>query len=129
MNCNLNSTGSISFVNNSNVHDTNGDAGAIWASGSSLEFTGINNFTGNLAHVAGAIYTQNTALSFIGTSNFDHNHGSLAAVFTSNNVILSFSGTTNFISNGGGGICAFSTTSQRRHLCIYEHLTFISRYC
>ena len=115
MNCNLNSTGSISFVNNSNVHDTNGDAGAIWASGSSLEFTGINNFTGNLAHVAGAIYTQNTALSFIGTSNFDHNHGSLAAVFTSNNVILSFSGTTNFISNGGGGICAFMNTSLLFH--------------
>ena len=115
MNCNLNSTGSILFINNSNVHDTNHDAGAIWASRSSLQFTGNSNFIGNLAHVAGAIYTQNTALSFTGISNFNHNHGGIAAVSTSNNIILSFSGTTNFISNGGGGIHAFMNTSLSFH--------------
>ena len=119
MRCNLISTGNIHFINNTNMPSSifilTADAGAIWASASSLQFTRINNFIGNLAHDAGAIYAEYTALNFTGASNFNRNHGGIGAISTSYNVNLVFNGTTNFVSNGGGGIRASANTSLLLH--------------
>ena len=104
--CSLTSTGNIHFINNTNngyfIGYNFGLPGAIWASASSLHFTGTNNFINNSANtgVAGAIAVTNTSLSFTGSSNFNHNSGSYGgAIYAECDSVLSFSGTNTFIGN------------------------------
>ena len=121
-NSNLTFTGNTSFHNSTQkaFYTYVNCAGAIWASASSLHFTGTNNFIGNSANGingVGAIYAQaNTSLSFSGTSTFTHNLAEYGgAIGTVANVIVTFNGTNNFTSNsandGGGAIFASSNTS------------------
>ena len=95
-------------------------AGAIWASGSSLHFSGINNFTRNRADSGsgGAIHVENdVSVTFIGNTSFIHNTAGFdgGAIDSYKNVILTFIGTNNFINNSaqrfGGAIRANSNTS------------------
>ena len=101
-------------------------AGAIWASGSSLHFTGTNNFTNNgiKGLACGAIFAENnSSLSFSGTSNFTHNSAYYGgAIAARDNVMVTFHGTNIFVNNSannnsialhsssyyslGGAICA-----------------------
>ena len=120
-NSNLTFSGNTSFHNSTQTafHSYAYCAGAIWASASSLHFTGTNNFIDNSANginSVGAIYAQaNTLLSFNGTSNFTHNSAKVGgAVVTADNVTVTFNGTNNFTSNSashsGGAILAVSNT-------------------
>ena len=109
-NCNLSSTGSIYFINNSNTFDSEHPAAAIWASTSSLNFVGTSNFISSKHFGWGAIYAFNhTSLSFNGTSNFinNYNGGAISAC----NAHLSFIGTSNFINNSAGYKGGAITTS------------------
>ena len=77
-NSNLTFIGNTSFLENTRTATIYPFhcAGAIWASGSSLHFTGTNNFINNgiKGLAGGAIYAENnSSLSFSGTSNFAHN--------------------------------------------------------
>ena len=119
-NSNLTFIGNTSFHNNTQraFHPLN-CAGTIWASASSLHFTGINNFFGNSANGingVGAIYVKaNTSLSFSGTSNFSHNSAEVGgAISTVGNVALTFNGTNVFLNNSaekfGGAIFAGNNT-------------------
>ena len=118
----------LTFIGNTSFHNITqrafhlyfNCAGAIWASASSLHFTGTNNFIGNSAsgiNGVGAIYSEaNTSLSFSGTSIFTHNLAEVGGtIATLENVVVTFSGTNNFISNsakdGGGAFYASSNTS------------------
>ena len=114
-------TGNTCFHNNTQtaLHSYAYCAGAIWASASSLHFTGTNNFHDNSANGingVGAICAQaNTLLSFNGTSNFTHNSAEVGGVIgTAENVIVTFSGTNVFFNNsasgGGGAFFAGSNT-------------------
>ena len=128
LNSNLTFIGNTSFHQNTNTSLYCG--GAIWASASTLHFTGKNNFTSNSAQNGGAIYAKtDTSLSFNGISNFNNNsaHHKGGAIYTTTNAILSFSGTNIFISNsaqyGGGGaiytvfnnLLSFTGTSEISH--------------
>ena len=65
-------TGNTTFLKNS--ASLRYSSGAIWASVSSLHFTGINNFINSAEYSGGAVLAEtNTSLSFNGTSNFSHN--------------------------------------------------------
>ena len=105
--CSLISTGSIHFINNTNSYfigysNLFGPPGAIWASASSLHFTGSNSFIGNSATfgIAGAIAVTNTSLSFNGSSEFNYNSGlNGGAIYAECDSVLSFSGTNTFIGN------------------------------
>ena len=102
LNSNLTFIGNISFHKNSGVSGfiSCWCAGVIWASVSSLNFTGTSNFIDNLAYSpkSGVIYaTQHTSLSFTGISNFNNNSG--CAIYTSSNAVVTFKGTNNFINN------------------------------
>ena len=102
--CSLTSTGSIRFINNTNMGSSSyfGPPGAIWASASSLHFTGSNNFIGNSANtgIAGAIAVINTSLSFTGSSNFNYNSGGYGgAIYAECDSVLTISGTNTFIGN------------------------------
>ena len=105
--CSLTSTGNIHFVNNTNTYFLGysnffGPPAAVWASASSLHFTGTNNFIGNSANtgIAGAIAVTNTSLSFTGSSNFNCNSGFFGgAIYAECDSVLSFSGTNTFIGN------------------------------
>ena len=121
-NSNLTFSGNTSFHNSTQTdfYDYVNCAGAIWASTSSLHFTGTNNFIGNSANGingVGAIYAEaNTSLSFSGTTTFTHNLAEVGgAIVTVENVIVTFNGTNNFTSNSasdsGGAIFAASNTS------------------
>ena len=121
-NSNLTFSGNTSFHNSTQTdfYDYVNCAGAIWASASSLHFTGTNNFIGNSANGingVGAIYAEaNTSLSFSGTTTFTHNLAEVGgAIGTVENVIVTFNGTNNFTSNSasdsGGAIFATSNTS------------------
>ena len=121
-NSNLTFSGNTSFHNSTQTdfYDYVNCAGAIWASTSSLHFTGTNNFIGNSANGingVGAIYAEaNTSLSFSGTTTFTHNLAEVGgAIATVENVIVTFNGTNNFTSNSasdsGGAIFAASNTS------------------
>ena len=118
----------LTFIGNTSFHNITqrafhlyfNCAGAIWASASSLHFTGTNNFIGNSAssiNGVGAIYSEaNTSLSFSGTSIFTHNLAEVGgAIATLENVVVTFSGTNIFTSNsakdGGGAFYASSNTS------------------
>ena len=112
-------TGNTSFLNITQTafHSYAYCAGAIWASASSLHFTGTNNFIDNSANginSVGAIYAQaNTLLSFNGTSNFTHNSAEVGGVIgTVDNVAFTFNGTNVFFNNSasdsGGAIFAGS---------------------
>ena len=120
-NSNLTFIGNTSFHNITQraFHPLVNCAGAIWASASSLHFTGTNNFIGNSANGikgVGAIYVKaNTSLSFSGTSNFSHNSAEVGgAISTVGNVALTFNGTNVFLNNSaeklGGAIFAGSNT-------------------
>ena len=117
LNSNLTFTGNTSFhKNTATVFFFCGCAGVIWASVSSLNFTGTSNFIGNSAHSSksGVIYARKrTSLSFTGISNFNNN--SAGAIYTSSNVVVTFNGTNNFINNsahfGNGVIHAETNTS------------------
>ena len=117
----------LTFIGNTSFHNITqrafhlyfNCAGAIWASTSSLHFTGTNNFIGNSAssiNGVGAIYSEaNTSLSFSGTSIFTHNLAEVGgAIATLENVVVTFSGTNIFTSNsakdGGGAFYASSNT-------------------
>ena len=114
-------TGNTSFHNNTQTafHSYAYCAGAIWASASSLHFTGTNNFIDNSANgikSVGAISAQaNTLLSFNGTSNFTHNSAEVGGVIgTVDNVAFTFNGTNYFINNSannGGAIFAATNIS------------------
>ena len=106
--CSLTSTGNIHFMNNMNTgyfigyFNLYGPPGAIWASASSLHFTGSNNFISNSADngIVGAIAVTNTSLSFTGSSNFNYNSGFCGgAIYAECDSVLSFSGTNTFIGN------------------------------
>ena len=107
INCSLTSTGNIHFVNNTNTYfigysNLFGPPGAIWASASSLHFTGSNNFISNSANIgiAGAIAVTNTSLSFTGSNTFNYNSGLYGgAIYAECDSVLSFSGTNTFIGN------------------------------
>ena len=133
-NSNLTFIGNTSFHNNTQTsfYHSVCCVGAIWASASSLHFTGINNFIGNSANgindVGGAIYAEaNTSLSFSGTSNFSHNYARVGgAICIVNNVALTFIGINIFFNNSasdsGGAIFArwntflsFSGTNEFSH--------------
>ena len=117
----------VTFIGNTSFHNSTQRAfhpyvlcaGAIWASASSLHFTGSNSFTGNSANGInglGAIYAKaNTSLSFSGTSNFSHNSAQVGgAICIVNNVAVTFNGTNIFFDNtasdSGGAILAGSNT-------------------
>ena len=117
----------LTFTGNTSFHDNTQTAfhfyaycaGAIWASVSSLHFTGTNNFIDNSANginSVGAIYAQaNTLLSFNGTSNFAHNSAEVGGVIGAvDNVSFTFNGTNVFFNNSasdsGGAIFAGSNT-------------------
>ena len=118
----------LTFIGNTSFHNITQTAyfhfncaGAIWASASSLHFTGTNNFIGNSANGiaidgVGAIYAEaNTSLSFSGTSNFSHNSAQVGgAIRTNDNVVFAFNGINVFINNSasdnGGAIFAGSNT-------------------
>ena len=119
INCILNSTGNIHFTKNimPNSFNNGGCAGAIWASTSSLYFTGINSFTGNsVDYVAGAIYAEcYTVLCFTGTNNFIGNSASNAAgaIYATDYVVLTFNGINKFMYNlarAGGAIYTHANT-------------------
>ena len=121
-NSNLTFTGNISFYNITQTAFSPyvNCAGAIWASASSLHFTGTSNFIGNSANginAVGVIYAEaNTLLSFSGTSNFTHNSAEVGGVIgTVDNVAFTFNGTNIFFNNSasdsGGAIFAASNTS------------------
>ena len=102
-------TGDTSFQNNTQTAFHSFCAGAIWASASSLHFTGTNNFIDNSANginSVGAIYAQaNTLLSFDGTNNFTHNSAELGGVIgTVDNVAFTFNGTNVFFNNSASNI-------------------------
>ena len=103
----LTSTGNIHFINNTNngnfIGYDFGPLGAIWASASSLHFTGINNFINNSAdNGIGVIGVTNTSLSFTGSNTFNYNSGILGgAIYAECDSVLSFSGTNTFIGNSG----------------------------
>ena len=127
-NSNLTFIGNTSFLENTRTATIYPFhcAGAIWASGSSLHFTGTNNFINNgiKGLAGGAIYAENnSSMSFSGTSNFAHNSAKFGgAIAASDNVMVTFHGTNNFVSNSannkfigislssyyslGGAICA-----------------------
>ena len=124
INSSLTSTGNIHFINNANTgyfigyFNLYGPPGAIWASASSLHFTGSNNFIGNSANtgIAGAIAVTNTSLSFTGSSSFIYNSGfSGGAIYAECDSVLSFSRTNTFIGNSamvyGSAIIASGTMS------------------
>ena len=100
-NSNLTFMGNTSFHKNSAVGFLScWCAGVIWASVSSLNFTGTSNFIDNLAYSpnSGVISaTKHTSLHFTGMSNFNNNSG--CAMYTSSNVVITFKGTSNFINN------------------------------
>ena len=112
--CRVNSTGSIHFINNSNYDYVFPyvASGTIWVAASSLHFNGTNNFINNSAQSdnfeqnsatsAGAIYaTYNSVLHFSGTSNFSSNNATMGgAIFSTGNTTLIFDGTASFTNNG-----------------------------
>ena len=121
LNSYLTFTGNTYFHDNTQTafHSYANCAGAIWASVSSLHFTGTNNFIDNSANglnSVGAIYAQaDTLLSFNGTSNFAHNSADVGGVIgTVDNVAFTFNGTNVFFNNSasdsGGAIFAGSNT-------------------
>ena len=111
---------SLTFTGNTIFQENNAgfsSAGAIWASASSLYFTGTNNFIGNAGFVGGAVHVQsNTSLSLTGNNIFYHNSANYAgAIFTKDNAVLTFNGTNKFTGNTaqwyGGAIYARANTS------------------
>ena len=113
----LTSTGNIHFINNTNngnfIGYDFGPLGAIWASASSLHFTGINNFINNSAdNGIGVIGVTNTSLSFTGSNTFNYNSGILGgAIYAECDSVLSFSGTNTFIGNFGSAIFVIDSKS------------------
>ena len=117
----LNST--LTFAGNTTFLKNNASfrysTGAIWASTSSLYFTGTNNFIGNTAvYDGGAVYAQNKSLlSFNGSNNFNTNCAhSGGAITTCGNVKLTFNGINTFINNlairySGGAIYAHNNVA------------------
>ena len=110
----VNST--LLFTGNTTFLKNNGSrycAGAIWASASSLHFTGTNNFIGNSAWYGGAIYAKANTLRFSGTSQNSVNHGGRISRHSGH--VLIFSGTNNFFNNSakrcGGALIAGASTS------------------
>ena len=105
---------SLTFTGNTIFQENNGGfsgAGAIWASTSSLYFTGINNFISNSGYVGGAIYASgDVILTFNETNNFINNAAKLygGAFHAETNTSLSFTGTNDFSHNsadfGGGAV-------------------------
>ena len=114
-NSTLTFNGKTTFVKNSASFMYS--SGAIWASASSLHFTGTNYFIGNFAsNTGGAISaTSNTSLSFTGTNAFRHNSGEYGgAIGAAFNTVVTFAGNNKFIgnlANFGGAIFASSNTS------------------
>ena len=126
--CIVNSTGSIHFIDNLNSGYVNGQIneselvarGTIWTYGSSLHFTGMNNFINNTVQPAsgsgGAIYAlAQSFFTFTGVSNFKQNSagfgGAINAYSTSS---FNFTGVSNFKQNSagyGGVINTFSSSS------------------
>ena len=109
---NLTFIGNTIFYENNAIHYYGG-TGAIWASVSSLDFDGTNNFIGNSAEwYGGAIHVEtNSSLSFNGTSNFSHNSADYdgGAIDAYKNTALTFTGTSSFCNNSamqGGAISA-----------------------
>ena len=100
VNSTLTFTVNITFLKNryNNVGVSKVGAGAILAVGSSLHFTGTNNFFDN---VKSATYVTNNTVNFHGTNNFINNSAANkgGAMYTSHNSVLTFTGTSNFISN------------------------------
>ena len=108
-------TGNTTFFENS--ASSRYSSGAIWASTSSVNFTGINNFINNSAkYNGGAVFAEtNTSLNFNGTSNFVQNSADFdsgGAIYTSHNVLLTLNGINSFINNSagyyGGAICTMN---------------------
>ena len=116
LNSNLTFTGNTTFhENNASYYDV---TGAIWASASSLDFDGTNNFIGNSAEwYGGAIHAEtNSSLSFNGTSTFSYNSAyEGGAIYTDGIFILTFNGTNNLSHNSadmyGGAIHAETNSS------------------
>ena len=123
--CSLTSTGSIHFINNTStgrfIYSILGPPGAIWASASSLHFTGYNNFIGNSAipGIAGAIAVTSTSLSFTGSSEFNYNFGvNGGAIYAECDSVLTFSGTNIFIGNTGWGYGSAIIASASRSVSV-----------
>ena len=124
-NSTLISTGNIHFINNSNftIFGVGAiySAGTIWASASSLQFTGTSNFVSHSAKSAlgadgGAFFAKNnTSLSFTGVSHFMQNSADAGgAIYASNGSIINISGTSNFSGNRavrGGAIFSNGNTT------------------
>ena len=126
---------SLTFTGNTTFHENHKlnnlySAGAIWASTSSLHFSGTNNFIGNSAEIGSAIYAENnTSLSFTGTSNFCNNSAGYesGAIYIAGSVVVAFNGSNNFFSNSGGAIhvlnnisLSFTGTSNFGHNSAYS---------
>ena len=120
-------TGNTTFLKNSAGFMYS--SGAIWASASSLHFSGTNNFIGNSANNSGGAIsaTSNTTLSFTGTSDFCLNSAEYGgAIATALNIVVTFAGNEKFIGNsaakfggavfaGSNTILSFSGTSEFSH--------------
>ena len=121
INCILTSTGSIHLVNNTNTGSASyfDPPGAIWASASSLHFTGSNSFTGNSANtgIAGAIAVTNTSASVsLEVVTLIYNSGGYGgAIYAHCDSLLAFFGTNTFIGNAarayGSAIIASASRS------------------
>ena len=115
----------LTFIGNTTFHENNAilydGTGAIWASASSLDFNGTNNFIGNsAAWYGGAIHAEtNSSLRFNGTSTFSYNSAVWygGAIHAETNSSLRFNGTSTFSYNSavryGGAIHAETNSSLR----------------
>ena len=103
-------TGNVTFLENLGiVHARGNNAGVgIYANNTILSFSGVSNFSNNLAieNAAGIAIaaTSNSVLIFDGTNNFINNsapclYGVGGAISITYNTTLIFNGTNNFINN------------------------------
>ena len=126
LNSNITITGNATFLENLGiVHGRSNNAGVgIYANNTILSFSGVSNFSNNLAieNAAGIAIaaTSNSVLIFDGTNNFINNsapclYGVGGAISITYNTTLRLNGVNNFINNsapcsGLGG--AIATTSN-----------------
>ena len=126
LNSNITITGNATFLENLGiVHGRGNNAGVgIYANNTILSFSGVSNFSNNLAieNAAGIAIaaTSNSVLIFDGTNNFINNsapclYGVGGAISITYNTTLRLNGANNFINNsapcsGLGG--AIATTSN-----------------
>ena len=127
-NSNLTFTGNTTFYENNAIYYSD-STGAIWASASSLDFNGTNNFIGNSADDSGgAINAEtNSSLSFNGTSTFSRNSAEWygGAIHAESDSLVCFNGTSTFSSNradyDGGAINIYEGVLTFNGISSFSH--------